>query len=234
MASSTQGVTVSQILRSRVKVDDEPKKKSREDWRKAKELEEARKAGTAPAAVDEEGKDINPHIPQYISTAPWYYGATGPTLKHQRPQPEKQKEYSEFDEWYKRGVNTEKVAIKYRTGACENCGAMTHKKKDCMERPRKVGARYSGANIAADEFVQSKLSLSYDGKRDRWSGYDPSEHKAIIEEFQKVEEAKRQLRADKLNANEDTNEEDEEEDEDKYVDEVDMPGTKILQNIYEI
>lgn len=35
---------------------DEPKKLSREDWRKAKELEEARKAGTAPAEVDEEGK----------------------------------------------------------------------------------------------------------------------------------------------------------------------------------
>ncbi|KAF2893567.1 hypothetical protein ILUMI_12596 [Ignelater luminosus] len=228
MATNTQGMTVSQILRSRSELDDEPKKKSREDWRKAKELEEARKAGTAPAAVDEEGKDINPHIPQYISTAPWYYGATGPTLKHQRPQPEKQKTFSEIDDWYKRGVDTTKASVKYRKGACENCGAMTHKKKDCMERPRKVGARFSGAQIAADEYIQSNLALSYDGKRDRWSGYDPSEHKAIIEEFQKVEEAKRQLRADKLNANEDTNEDDaEEEDEDKYVDEVDMPGTKV-------
>ncbi|KAB0802208.1 hypothetical protein PPYR_04394 [Photinus pyralis] len=227
MATNTTGMTVSQILRSRVELEDEPKKKSREDWRKAKELEEARKAGTAPAAVDEEGKDINPHIPQYISTAPWYYSATGPTLKHQRPQPEKQKTFSEFDEWYKRGVDTSKVTVKYRKGACENCGAMTHKKKDCMDRPRKVGAKFSGANIAPDEYVQSKLALSYDGKRDRWSGYDPSEHKAIIEEFQKVEEAKRQLRADKLNANEASSEEDEEEDEDKYVDEVDMPGTKV-------
>ena len=36
--------------------DDEPKKKSREDWRKQKELEEMRKAGTAPAMTDEEGK----------------------------------------------------------------------------------------------------------------------------------------------------------------------------------
>jgi hypothetical protein len=36
--------------------EDVNQKKSREDWRKAKELEEARKAGNAPAAVDEEGK----------------------------------------------------------------------------------------------------------------------------------------------------------------------------------
>lgn len=39
------------------KVDsEEPKKQSREEWRKKKELEEARKLGTAPAEVDEEGK----------------------------------------------------------------------------------------------------------------------------------------------------------------------------------
>ena len=31
-------------------------KLNREDWKKQKELEEARKAGTAPAEVDEEGK----------------------------------------------------------------------------------------------------------------------------------------------------------------------------------
>ena len=100
--------------------------------------------GTVPAAVDEEGKDINPHIPQYISAAPWYFGQTGPTLKHQRPQEEKQKEFSRLDEWYKRGVDTTRVATKFRKGACENCGAVTHKRKDCMERPRKTGAKYTG------------------------------------------------------------------------------------------
>ena len=49
-----------------------PAKKNRDDYRKAKELEEARKAGSEAAAVDEDGKDINPHIPEYISSAPWY------------------------------------------------------------------------------------------------------------------------------------------------------------------
>ena len=31
---------------------------SRDDWKKKKELEEARKAGTAPAEVDEEGRYV--------------------------------------------------------------------------------------------------------------------------------------------------------------------------------
>jgi len=41
------------------KVDDDDAPaagKKREDWKKLKELEEARKAGTAPAMKDEEGK----------------------------------------------------------------------------------------------------------------------------------------------------------------------------------
>ncbi|CAB3254426.1 unnamed protein product [Arctia plantaginis] len=225
-------VAVSQILRNKddvVDEEDEPKKKSREDWRKAKELEEARKAGTAPAAVDETGKDINPHIPQYISSAPWYYGTSGPTLKHQRPQEDTEAQFTKLDTYYKKGVDTTKVATKFRKGACENCGAMTHKKKDCLDRPRKIGAKFTNAGIAADEFAQPNLTLSYDGKRDRWNGYDPSQHKAIIEEYQKVEDAKRELRAKNLEEDPTATEDDDnaEEDEDKYVDEVDMPGTKV-------
>ena len=147
--------------------DDGPAKRSRDEYRKEKELEEARKLGSVPAAQDEDGKDINPHIPQYISDAPWYLDPKGPTLKHQRQQEEKIKTYAGITEWYNRGVDSTKTATRYRKGACENCGAITHKKKDCLERPRKVGAKFTGANFAPDEHMQPKIDHGFDGKRDR-------------------------------------------------------------------
>uniref|UniRef100_A0AAV2MJT5 Pre-mRNA-splicing factor SLU7 n=1 Tax=Knipowitschia caucasica TaxID=637954 RepID=A0AAV2MJT5_KNICA len=212
---------------------DEPKKMTREDWRKKKELEEQRKLGNAPAEVDEEGKDINPHIPQYISSVPWYIDPSKrPTLKHQRPQDEKEEQFSNIGEWYKRGVQEKNIITKFRKGACENCGAITHKKKDCMERPRRVGAKFTGSGIAPDEHSQLNLDLDYDGKRDRWNGYNPEEHQRIVEEYAKVDLAKRTLKAHKLQdelasgkLEQNEYEHDSEgEDEDKYADDIDMPG----------
>ncbi|MEE6478759.1 hypothetical protein FKM82_011985 [Ascaphus truei] len=229
---------------------EEPKKMTREDWRKKKELEEQRKLGNAPAEVDEEGKDINPHIPQYISSVPWYVDPSKrPTLKHQRPQDEKQREYTLMGEWYRKGVKEGSIATKYRDGACENCGSMSHKKKDCFERPRRVGARFTGTNIAPDEHDQPQLMLDYDGKRDRWNGYNPEEHMRIVEEHSKVDLAKRTLKSHKLqeelasgmlseqvnssrhqwgeeeqNTPTERDHNSEDEDEDKYADDVDMPG----------
>jgi len=62
---------------------------TREERIKAKEREEARKAGKLEPEVDDEGKEINPHVPKFIADAPWYMSDdTGgkASLKHQKYQ----------------------------------------------------------------------------------------------------------------------------------------------------
>ena len=110
---------VSCLIRSDEEPETSDKREWREEWRKQKELDEARKEGTAPAAVDEEVKNINPHIPQYIASAPWYIGAKDPTLRHPRAKARAEEVSSLVHAHYDRGL-TNKVATKYRKGACEN------------------------------------------------------------------------------------------------------------------
>lgn len=67
---------------------------------------------------------------------------------------------------------------------------MTHDKKSCMERPRKLGAKYTNMHIAPDEKVEA-FELDYDGKRDRWNGYDASTYARVIERYEARDEARR-------------------------------------------
>ncbi|GAA5952847.1 hypothetical protein JCM3765_002983 [Sporobolomyces pararoseus] len=184
-------------------------KLSREEYRKAKDLEAARKAGTAAPAYDEEGKPINPHIPEFMSNAPWYLKASadeGPSLKHHKAPGKYNSSVDKLDQRFVRGVKAGPAAKKYRPGACTNCGAMTHKTKECLERPRKVGAKYNNKDIAPDEIIHDPLSHlngkegfgDYDAKRDRWDGYDPSTHKQVVEEHEALEAARRKLREEAI------------------------------------
>ena len=60
-------------------------RESRDEYRKRKEIQEARKAGTLPPEMDKDGNLINPHIPDYMAKAPWYLNQDeGEGLKHQR------------------------------------------------------------------------------------------------------------------------------------------------------
>lgn len=61
-----------------------------------------------------------------------------------------------------------------------------------------MGAKFTGKDIRPDEHLQPNLAFSYDAKRDRWNGYNPDDHQAVIEEYRKVETAKQQLKAEKL------------------------------------
>jgi pre-mRNA-processing factor SLU7 len=234
---------------ARQKEGDGPRKQTREEYRKQKELEELRKAGSAPAEVDESGRDINPHIPKYMVDVPWYvtYDRAKPTLKHQRVHEEKIQKVDEIDKWYNRGPATivsDKLATKFRPGACENCGAMGHVRKDCLERPRKRLARFGADVIAPDQQDQTQIHMTFDGKRDRWNGVDLDSHQEKLRiEYEKLNEAKRLLKEKKIEENvietilnPTTTEkpardsDDEDEDEDKYADAVEMPQKLYIES----
>ncbi|KAI4248448.1 MAG: hypothetical protein L6R40_001009 [Gallowayella cf. fulva] len=175
--------------------------------------------------ADVASKEKNEYIPSFISKKPFYL--EGPDsendyLEHQRLQtaaPDQSK-------WYDRGKRLGPAATKFRKGACENCGAMTHKTKECLSRPRAKGARWAGKNIQADEVVQD-VQLGWDAKRDRWNGYDAIEYRAVIEEYQQLEDLKKSAKSgdgdgrDKLIENGDDDDVLEQE-EAKYAEESDM------------
>lgn len=170
------------------------------------------------------GKSINPHIPrkcsipalachfsysvavyanlrlaEFMAQAPWYMDTgVGPSLSHHKNTKVYNADPSKLDSRYDRGGKAHVQAVtKYRKGACPNCGAM-HSVKDCLERPRKIGAKFSGKDFAADEMAVAKRVDDFDAKRDRWDGYDPAMYSKVIEEHQALEEARRQLREEEI------------------------------------
>lgn len=182
---------------------------------------------------------------EYISQAPWYLDTGAPSLSHQRIQ---EKEKPKIDNWYDRGKKAGPAATKYRKGACENCGAATHKREDCLERPRKKGAKYTGKDIQADELIQ-EVPTGYDAKRDRWNGYDVEQYSKIYDEYAAVEAARQKLREQEIDAQTTTDlaavrkvakagkgeggdpdfgsSDEEDDDEEKYADAADAVGQKL-------
>lgn len=134
----------------------------------------------------------NEYIPSFISKKPFYIDEStsdADYLEHQRLQ-SAPKDTLDRAKWYERGKKLGPAATKFRKGACENCGSMTHKTKECLSRPRKLGARWTGKDIQADEVVED-VKLGWDAKRDRWNGYDPREYDAVVNEYEELEALKR-------------------------------------------
>ncbi|KAL8737538.1 MAG: hypothetical protein Q9181_001590 [Wetmoreana brouardii] len=175
--------------------------------------------------ADVASKEKNEYIPSFISKKPFYL--EGPDsendyLDHQRLQsatPDQSK-------WYDRGKRLGPAATKFRKGACENCGAMTHKTKECLSRPRAKGAKWTGKDIQADEVVQD-VQLGWDAKRDRWNGYDATEYRTVIKEYEELENLKKSAKGGQADEQklltEDGDDEDAiEQEEAKYAEESDM------------
>jgi len=139
--------------------------------------------------------EINPHMPQYIVKAPWYLNQTEVSLKHQKAQVEVNK--LPINLHTMKGLMKDNISYKYRKGACENCGAISHKTRECCERPRKRGSKWTGKDFSHDEFI-NEVPLDYEGKRDRWNGYNPDSFKRIILEHEKFQEDKKKTREEAL------------------------------------
>lgn len=138
--------------------------------------------------ADVAAKERNEYIPSFIAKKPFYVDddADVDYLEHQRLQ----KATPDQSKWYDRGKRAGPAATKYRKGACENCGAMTHKTKECLSRPRKQGAKWTGKDIQADELLQN-VDMGWDAKRDRWNGYDASEYRQVVGEYEEMEALKK-------------------------------------------
>lgn len=76
---------------------------------------------------------------------------------------------------------------------------MSHKRPDCLERPRKKGAKYTGRDIQADDLIQ-EVPLGFDAKRDRWNGYDAADFKEITEEYAALESARQKIREEEIDS----------------------------------
>ena len=137
-------------------------------------------------------KEQNEYIPSFISKKPFYLESADSEndyLEHQRLQTQQ----ADQSKWYDRGKRLGPAATKFRKGACENCGAMTHKTKECLSRPRAKGAKWTGKDIQADEAVQD-VELGWDAKRDRWNGYDAKEYRNVTAEYEELENLKKKLK----------------------------------------
>lgn len=67
---------------------------------------------------------------------------------------------------------------------------MTHKTRECIERPRKRGAKWSKRDFAQDEVVEN-VEFNFEAKRDRWNGYDSKNYQKNIEEWNEREALKK-------------------------------------------
>ena len=147
-----------------------------------------------PLEIDENNiKEMVDHMPQYIIRAPWY-ATTGleeiTTLKHQKLTEEERNRFTPLTSFVERGFYKGNV-YRFRKGACENCGAITHKTKECFERPRKRGAKYTKKNFSNDEYIKPlPFKNDYEGKRDRWNGYETAKE---LEKFREYENIKKQI-----------------------------------------
>ena len=183
---------------------------SMSDRAKARQVEEARKNGELPPEVDNDGNLINPHVPEYMSRAPWYLNQEeGAGLKHQKAQPIITRNKQDFQQHSRiqgiKGQTRAKYGLvaKHRRGGAAN-------DDDGLSRPSRkrrrvktggpapqVPAFRGGSSSSSSSFSGGGSGgdmLTYDAKRDRYNGYDPELHIKNMEKYEREQALRQKLK----------------------------------------
>ena len=145
---------------------------SREDFKKRQELEELRKSGAIEPERDEEGNEINPHIPQYMSSAPWYLNSKGPTLKHQR------------------NLKVQSITEGVAARAVQPVG----KGKTVSRTRDEFGEKKKSKDDDTDAPRANGYDTTYAGKRDRWNGFDADMYMKVVKRHELLAKERQALR----------------------------------------
>eukprot|EP00960_Hanusia_phi_P006119 176474-Hanusia_phi.AAC.1 len=145
---------------------------SREDFKKRQELEELRKSGAIEPEKDEEGNEINPHIPQYMSSAPWYLNSKGPTLKHQR------------------NLKVQSITEGVAARAVQGLG----KGKTVSRTRDEFGEKKKSKDDEGDAPRANGYDTTYAGKRDRWNGFDADMYMKVVKRHELLAKERQALR----------------------------------------
>ena len=141
------------------------------------------------------------HNPSFVTKVPWYLGKGASekeeTLDHQKnwkPAASSSLAASTPEQAPHSTVSRPSDTV------CDNCGNKGHVRKDCLERPRKVLAKFSEEQVAPvndsiDNVVVQSAASGFEAKRDRWEGFEANDYSGIVDEYSR-QEIRRKLQAD--------------------------------------
>lgn len=142
----------------------------------------------------------NPHIPKFIKDAPWYTSESSKDdkaalsndyLSHHRSGKETQSNAEPrigqgITDSFIKDVDTKSGPVfkkRCTRAKCVNCGSMDHDKRECLEKPKRKREVHATHNEGQDKGKRNE-NLDYDGKRDRWYGYDVNDYDAYVKKFE--------------------------------------------------
>ncbi|KNH08995.1 hypothetical protein XU18_0673 [Perkinsela sp. CCAP 1560/4] len=101
-------------------------------------------------------------VPNTINTTysavPWYLGGgTDASMGHQKAFSALKKSKHLREATHKALPNAQSGLKRWHPGCCNNCGADSHKTKDCVELPRKISAKHTGIDASRSAEAEAPM-----------------------------------------------------------------------------